>query len=211
METKATKFVRLPQGHPRREQGFVQGVLLFALAVLVAMIAAFAFANNGSNNSADRENAKVTATVLMKQASDIQDAVSRFVSDGRSLAYMCVAVDTSEVASRDTCPATTGVDLFGADNGYAAAPTAPAAAFAATNTASRVWQYADFTNNGRDGTSTTGTQAYAFMEAVGLDDKVCRAINRILNTSETRNDETLEQCYVNGGVMTYRKVIASRR
>lgn len=220
---------RLPAGQARSEQGFVQGVLLFALAVLVAIIAAFAFANNGNQSSSERENAKVTATVLMKQASDVQDAVSRYISDGQSLMYLCVtsgvAPATQAVTNNSVvvgnCATHTGgtpVYLFDLANGYITPPEPPNAAFAASlSSTSRVWTYADFSQNGRNLLATSAPQVYAFMQAEDLDKKVCQSINRMLNLTweflEANVDDEEEVCYktTTGGKYVYRKVIANRK
>jgi hypothetical protein len=215
----------LPMGHSRQEQGFVQGVLLFALAVLVAIIAAFAFANNGNQSSSERENAKVTATVLMKQASDVQDAVSRYISDGQSMMYLCVTSETSattvpaaQANSFATCNSDTGgtpVSLFALANGYITPPVPPAAAFKSNVAqASRIWRYSDFSLGGRTLSSTTGPDVFAYMQAENVDKKVCQAINRMLNKSQ---DYTLvpatdeEVCFLDGTTYVYRKVIANRK
>ena len=212
---------RLPAGQARNEQGFVQGVLLFALAVLVAIIAAFAFANNGNQSSSERENAKVTATVLMKQASDVQDAVSRFISDGQSLMYLCVTSGVSATVSPGTVStgncaadvANTPVDLWSQANGYISPPEAPAAAFK-SNEAARNWKYANFSADGRTLTaSATDPGSYAFMEANNVDKKVCQAISRLLNHDFpfTKDERRKEQCYSSGAdTYVYRKVIATR-
>lgn len=213
---------RLPAGQARHEQGFVQGVLLFALAVLVAIIAAFAFANNGNQSSSERENAKVTATVLMKQASDVQDAVSRFISDGQSLMYLCVTSGVSgTVAPGETSSgncgadvANTPVDLWSTANGYITPPGPPPAAFKSSEP-DRTWKYANFSTAGRTlVTSATAPGYYSFMEANNVDKKVCQAINRLLNIGFpfTKIESQKEMCYVGSTAETfvYRKVIATR-
>jgi len=213
---------RLPAGQARNEQGFVQGVLLFALAVLVAIIAAFAFANNGNQSSSERENAKVTATVLMKQASDVQDAVSRFISDGQSLMYLCVTSGVSATASPGTTSsgncaadvADTPVDLWASANGYITPPIPPSAAFKSSQ-ADRTWKYANFSTAGRTlVTSATAPGYFSFMEANDVDKKVCQGINRLLNLSfpYSKVEGTKEMCYTgaSGETFVYRKVIATR-
>jgi len=212
----------LPVGHAHAEQGFVQGVLLFALAVLVAIIAAFAFANNGNQSSSERENAKVTATVLMKQASDVQDAVSRYISDGLSLMYLCVTSETSPTvintqqtgfADCNTHAGSTPISLFAAANGYISPPVPPAAAFKSNET-NRVWRYSDFDLAGRTLSATTTPGVYAFMQAENVDKKVCQSINRMLNKEQegsySASDE--EVCYKHSdGTYVYRKVVGSRK
>lgn len=221
MKNVFLQFARPRSGSFPREQGFVQGVLLFALAVLVAIIAAFAFANNSNNSSSERESAKVTATVLMKQAADVQDAVSRYVSDGMSLKYLCVTSGVSAVAANTTegnnCNNDTtslAVDLFTSANGYITPPVPPDAAFeAGTDAGLRNFRYKDLSLAGR-ALSVTGVPPgnYAYMEATNIDKKVCQAINRVLGLAFPYDETsaTKEQCYGATAPYTYRKVIASR-
>lgn len=226
MSTSVMRDKRMPQRPSQREQGFVQGVLLFALAVLVAIIAAFAFANNGNQSSSERENAKVTATVLMKQASDVQDAVSRYISDGQSLAYLCVTSGVSPTTSNPGIAGTgscssdilgTATDLWADEHGYITPPVAPQAAFrAGVTSGNRRWTYAEFSTAGRNLSSTvTDPGYYQFMELPDVDKKVCQAINRVLNISfpYTLDEDTKEMCYeksTNTGIYVYRKAISTR-
>lgn len=203
-----------------RQDGLVQGVVLFFIAVLVAIVAAFSFANNGNQSSSERESAKVAATVLMKQAGEVDDAVKRYLSDGLSLIHLCVTSGVPAVtvnANASDCVADTGgtpVHLFDKANGYVNPPDAPAAAFRASKSSgTRYWQYSNFSLAGRSLISEEAPGVYAFMQAEDVDQKVCQAINRMLNKEQNAPlvPEEQEVCYLQAGVYVYRKVIANRK
>ena len=71
-----------PHHHPaRRQGGFIQGTILFALAILGVIIAAFAVSNTGSSTNTETERDRVNAGVILKAGSDLQDAFSRAMAD----------------------------------------------------------------------------------------------------------------------------------
>ncbi len=75
--------------HPQRGQaGFIQGVLLFGIALLAVVIAAFSFSNRGSSNSTATEEAKVYASTIISHGAALKDAVQRFKADRGDLVYM---------------------------------------------------------------------------------------------------------------------------
>jgi type II secretory pathway pseudopilin PulG len=72
---------RLHRSPARRQSGFIQGTILFALAILGVIIAAFAVSNTGSSTNTDTERDRVNAGVILKAGSDLQDAFSRAMGD----------------------------------------------------------------------------------------------------------------------------------
>ncbi len=66
----------------RRQGGFIQGAILFALVIIAVVVAAFSLANQDNQTSADSEQAKVNATYVLKVGTDIQGAVNRAIADG---------------------------------------------------------------------------------------------------------------------------------
>ncbi|HEY1057508.1 MAG TPA: hypothetical protein VGE55_02120 [Limnobacter sp.] len=71
----------LPQGGFRQQAGFIQAALLFGIALMTAVLGGFALANRSPTSQTDVEQAKVNASVILKQASDLRDGVARFSSD----------------------------------------------------------------------------------------------------------------------------------
>jgi type II secretory pathway pseudopilin PulG len=71
----------LQSGLSRKMAGFIQGILLFGIALLAVVIAAFAFSNKSSSNSTKAEEAKTYASTIMAQGNTIKTAVERFRLD----------------------------------------------------------------------------------------------------------------------------------
>ncbi len=68
---------------PRRRQGgFIQGAILFALVIIAVVVAAFSLANQDNQTSADAEEAKINATYVLKVGNDLQNGVNRAIADG---------------------------------------------------------------------------------------------------------------------------------
>jgi hypothetical protein len=68
---------------PRRRQGgFIQGAILFALVIIAVVVAAFSLANRDSQSSADSEQARVNASFVLKVGNDLQTGVNRVIADG---------------------------------------------------------------------------------------------------------------------------------
>ena len=66
---------------PARQAGFIQAALLFGIALMTAVLGGFALANRSPTSQTDTEQAKVNASVILKQASDLRDGVARYSSD----------------------------------------------------------------------------------------------------------------------------------
>ena len=74
---------------PRRRQGgFIQGAILFALVIIAVVVAAFSLANRDSQSSADTEQARVNASFVLKVGNDLQTGINRAVADGFSPAKL---------------------------------------------------------------------------------------------------------------------------
>ena len=66
---------------PADQSGFIQAALLFGIALMTAVLGGFALANRSPTSQTDVEQAKVNASVILKQASDLRDGVARYSSD----------------------------------------------------------------------------------------------------------------------------------
>lgn len=101
------------------QSGFIQAALLFGIALMTAVLGGFALANRSPTSQTDVEQAKVNASVILKQASDLRDGVSRYSSDFGS----------SSVVSTMTFAATGDAGLFNPTARYASPQIMPSAAF----------------------------------------------------------------------------------
>lgn len=65
----------------KQQAGFIQAVILFGIALIAAVIGAFALSGKGATKNTSSEEAKLAASTLLKQAGDLQEAIQRFRSD----------------------------------------------------------------------------------------------------------------------------------
>ena len=104
----------------QKQTGFIQAALLFGIALMTAVLGGFALANRSPTSQTDVEQAKVNASVILKQASDLRDGVARYSSDFGSSAVQ-TALDFSN---------TTNQGLFDPAARYASPQIMPTTAFA---------------------------------------------------------------------------------
>ncbi|MDH4395305.1 MAG: hypothetical protein QE278_06480 [Limnobacter sp.] len=101
-----------------KQEGFIQAALLFGIALITAVLGGYALANRTPTSQTDQEQAKVNASVILKQAADLRDGVQRYSSDNGSSAVQTV-MDFS-----------TGTDgLFNVTNRYASPQVMPSTVF----------------------------------------------------------------------------------
>jgi hypothetical protein len=110
--------------HHRRQGGFIQGTILFALAILGVIIAAFAVSNTGSNTNTDTERDRVNAGVILKGGSDLQDGFSRALGDNWQAPNVALTGTTAASAAPPL------LNLYDNAYKYAVAPRLPDQAFA---------------------------------------------------------------------------------
>ena len=105
--------------HKAAQTGFIQAALLFGIALMTAVLGGFALANRSPTSQTDVEQAKVNSSVILKQASDLRDGVSRYSSDFGS----------SSVTSDMTFAATGDTGLFNPASRYASPQIMPTSVF----------------------------------------------------------------------------------
>ncbi len=66
----------------KHRQGFAIGTILLAVVLIAAIVSAIAIASRGSSQDAELERARLTASILLSQATDLSLAASRMVSSG---------------------------------------------------------------------------------------------------------------------------------
>ena len=163
---------------PRRRQGgFIQGAILFALVIIAVVVAAFSLANRDSQSSADSEQARVNASFVLKVGNDLQTGINRAIADGFAPAKLEDDMVFTNAASDGTT-----LNLFDPTLKYMVRPQFPTTALVvggaqpfldgADNDAA--WQVTDITGVG-------GTDADAVVTVTGLKEDVCKRINVTAN------------------------------
>lgn len=162
----------------RRERGFIQAALLFGIALMTAVLGGFALANRTPTSQTDAEEAKVNASVILKQASDLRDGVQRFSADEGSQAVLdTMTFDTST---------TTG--LFDATSRYASPQIMPQSVFdtadfsAIVTTATTNWSAAHWRLNKTVNLIDMGTSGGAdpIVVLANISDLACSRLNQLL-------------------------------
>jgi hypothetical protein len=206
----------------RRQGGFIQGAILFALVILAVVVAAFSLASRDSNSSADTETARVGATLVLKTGSDIANGISRAVSDGLA------AADAQANLVLTGTVATGKLDLFDTTLRYASRPEIPENALADGTAAAQPFgagttgaDAATLTNNG-NASLLGGANLETILEVPGLTELVCKRINNLtVNTlvnatvptgitslkAADGSSQAREGCYSNSGNFTYFRVV----
>jgi hypothetical protein len=155
----------------RRQGGFIQGAILFALVIIAVVVAAFSLANRDNQNNADTEQARVNASFMLKVGNDLQSAVSRAIADGAPPATITTDVELNASNTNGK------VSLFDTTLRYLAEPQFPTTLLAATGTPiSYGWQSRAV--NGVGGVATE-----AIVTLTGVADAVCKRINTTANGS----------------------------
>ena len=70
-------------------------MILFGIALIAAVIGAFALSGKGATKSTSSEEAKLAASTLLKQAGDLQEAIQRYRSDRGGFNGMSFSTDAN--------------------------------------------------------------------------------------------------------------------
>ncbi len=153
---------------PSQQEGFIQGAILFGIALLTAVIGGFAMANRTPTSQTTTEQAKVNASVFLKQGADLSEGVARLAFDGGSVSTM--TFDTNSGG------------LFEPARQYALVQRGPAAAYGGTptnvNSATQAGSYALKSNVKVPNVGTTSDDT--IVSTVFTDVGTCRRINNML-------------------------------
>ena len=171
---------------PRRRQGgFIQGAILFALVIIAVVVAAFSLANRDSQNNADTEQARVNATFVLKVGNDVQTAINRAIADG------LLPKDVSgKIKFDNTGSDGSNVNLFDTTLKYLTRADLPATALA-TATTTQPFRGTDGVGTGATAafeadtalTNVGGTGKEAIFKIPGLKEDVCKRINTTVNST----------------------------
>lgn len=147
------------------QKGFLNALIMFGIALAVAIMAAWAIANRSSSASSNQEQVKMSASMILKEASDIRDGFARAFSDG--ISHSALTFDMA---------ANTG--LFQPSRGYAVQQTTPIRAMDPTGTATNfIWTYNKLVKIKGIGIDATDDSVISIGDLT-LD--VCRNINDML-------------------------------
>lgn len=211
---------------PRRRQGgFIQGAILFALVIIAVVVAAFSLANRDSQSSADTEQARVNASFVLKVGNDLQTGINRAIADGLTPDKLVA----SGVLFDNGASTSSAVNLFDATLKYMVRPQFPPTALASSTT---VQPFAGKDGVGEEATAkwakkavtgAGGSNLEAIVEVPGIKLDVCKRINVTSNNAlvtadvpSSLTDTTIptwrEGCYGPGtasGSHTYFRVVAT--
>lgn len=154
----------------RRQGGFIQGAILFALVIIAVVVAAFSLANRDSQNNADSEQAKVNSTFILKVGNDLQSAVNRAIADGADPATINTQIVFTGASSA------TSLNLFDTTLRYLTEPNFPETALANPATAVAYGWETPVSVSGVGGTG--GEQVINFNNVA---EDVCVRINNAVN------------------------------
>lgn len=200
----------------RREGGFIQGTILFALAILGVVIAAFAVSNSGSSANTDSERDRVNAGVIIKMGSDLQDVVTRASSDNFRPTIMALSADTS-VRTNDIV---TTLNLYDPAFRYGTEPVPPVSALTVATSFDMDQSSATVANGGVAAASLVGatTTAERVVTLRNIREGVCRRINQQLAGTAFDPTEDIpdlatdvgrpEGCFGTAEPYTYFRVVA---
>jgi hypothetical protein len=202
---------------PRRRQGgFIQGAILFALVIIAVVVAAFSLANRDSQSSADSEQARVNASFVLKVGNDLQTGINRAIADGFAPANL-----EDDMVFNNSASDGTTLNLFDPTLKYMVRPQFPNTALVAggaqpfldgaTNDAA--WQVTAITDVG-------GADADAVVTVTGLKEDVCKRINVTANgvlvsadiptaIDTGASEGWREGCYESGTDFVYFRVVAT--
>lgn len=150
------------------QAGFMNALIMFGIALIVAMMAAWAIANRSSNTNASTEQTKMNASVILKQASDLKDGFARAQSDG----YY-----PENISFNATAPLGLNTSLFAAGKGYATMQSPPIKSGASgALPATFIWNYST-----KATVTNVGTASADYIVSIGdLNVDVCDRINNML-------------------------------
>ncbi|WP_370260692.1 hypothetical protein [Limnobacter sp.] len=179
---KVNYQVRVVHCARKHSSGFIQAALLFGIALITAVLGGFALANRSPTSQTDSEQAKVNASVILKQASDLRDGVARYASDFGSTAV----INTLDMSN------TSNVGLFDPQPRYASPQIMPRSTFRDPNstyatiktpsaTSAGHW----FINKATPGNSLATASADPMVILPGLKQDVCGRVNTLLYGSAT--------------------------
>jgi len=202
---------------PRRRQGgFIQGAILFALVIIAVVVAAFSLANRDSQSSADSEQARVNASFVLKVGNDLQTGINRAIADGFNPGNLEANMSfTSGESDGDN------LKLFDPTLKYMVRPQFPTTAlvvgggqpFRDETTNDVEWELKDITDVG-------GPDKDAIVKVAGLREDVCKRINVTANgvlvsapvptgIDTTESAGWREGCFSEGTSFTYFRVVAT--
>lgn len=176
---KSTRQTRPLLVKQSAQSGFIQAALLFGIALMTAVLGGFALANRNPTSQTDVEQAKVNASVILKQASDLRDGVARFSSDFGSSSVLTMDFST-----------TTGTGLFDPAARYASPQIMPTSTFASgedtsIKTPAALTAGHWYVNKNTLGNTLATVAADPMVVLPGLRPDVCGRVNTLLYGTNT--------------------------
>lgn len=150
------------------EKGFINAMVMFAIAVLVGLLSVWATANNSSNKTAGSDRAKAIASIVLDQSNNLLIGFSR-------------AIYAGVIPSNITFDNAAGTGIFQLNKGYVSDQVTPVRAMAYGGTPSTfVWR---FKNNVKLMNIGDSTKNDSLLILADVDLDVCKEINNsVFNT-----------------------------
>ena len=200
---------------PRRRQGgFIQGAILFALVIIAVVVAAFSLANRDSQNNADTEQARVNSAYVLKVGSDIQNGINRATADG----FPPADLGTKLLLETDADETSGELSLFDPNLRYTARPQFPTTALVDATAQpfgdAETGEEATATLNLQVAPSVGGGDQDVVLLITNLREDVCKRINvstnNVLVTATLPTDVAgREGCYTDSTNFIYYRVVAT--
>ncbi len=175
-----------------RQSGFAIGTILLAVILIAAIVSAIAIASRGTTSQSNREGARVQASTLMQQGTNLKNGFDRMIGGGVTGAEIVMSDADANGADGDgnteaTAGYSTGTNcddddpcLFDPTAGGASAQNPPGQALIAPATAGVRYQLHNYTIVGSGG-GAVGTAAGVDRAIIlsGIRRDVCQQINRL--------------------------------
>jgi hypothetical protein len=159
-----------------RQQGFIQGAIIFALALIAIIIATFSSGSSDTADNVNKEQAKSYAGSIVAAGAKLYTAYLQAQTD-RRVPFVNNAGNVAVIVGAASAPSPAGVG--GQDTwalaSYARLPTMDSGAFANDQT-SNGWIFLDRKTNATDATCDTAL-CTLYLQLPGLKRSVCEAIN----------------------------------
>jgi hypothetical protein len=153
------------------QAGFIQGAILFGIALLAAVMGGFALLNRTPLGSRDNQQAKLNASVFVKQGYNLRDGTSRYSYDKGS-------------ADNMTFDTLSGTGLFDTTKQYAIVQVGPSLSYGggmATNVAPSDPRAGSYTIHKGITVPEIGTASAEWLGATVFSDSLtCQAINTLI-------------------------------
>jgi hypothetical protein len=156
-----------------RQQGFIQGAIIFALALIAIIIATFSSGSSDTADNVNKEQAKAYAGSIVAAGAKLYAAYLQAQTD-RRVPFVSNAGSFISIVGTATAPDVGGQDTWALAS-YARLPTMDSGAFS-DDKPSNAWIFLDKKTNSSDAACDTAL-CTLYLQLPNLKRSVCEAIN----------------------------------